>query len=193
MKTSTVLILLALISTLPATPAVAGDLAAKESPSVHKGCSHAHSAPHNGTLIPVGDHVGHLELLLDEKSGTVRLFVLDAHAENPIRVTNPSLTLEIQAVAGNEVEPYVVELEAKASVLTGEKVGDSSEFIGTHSNLAGTKSLAGQIKGMTLRGVVFENVPVTFDVPDEKPNASAKEHSHEHGHEHDHAEHHHDH
>jgi hypothetical protein len=154
------------------------------------GCGHAHSAPHGGTLIPLGDHVAHVELLLDSKDGKVRLYVLGAHAEKSIRITSPTLAIDLHSIGGQEIEGETLELKAVASLLTGEKVGDTSEFAVSHPALVGAHEFSGRLRAITLRGVVFEDIAVSCATETAHHD---HDHHHEHGHDHTHSDHHHDH
>ncbi|MBK7495896.1 MAG: hypothetical protein IPI28_11060 [Candidatus Omnitrophica bacterium] len=38
---------------------------------------HHHAAPHGGTMVALGDHMAHLELVLDSQNGTLTAYILD--------------------------------------------------------------------------------------------------------------------
>lgn len=124
------------------------------------GCGHAHAAPHGGTLIPLGDHIAHAELLLDPETGSVRLYVLSAHAENALRVEDRSLTIALESRDGNEVETGTLTLRAVANPLTGETVGDTSEFAGQLPQLVGARRFEGRLQSLHVRGIAFEDIVV---------------------------------
>lgn len=115
---------------------------------------HHHAAPHGGALIPLGDHVGHGELLIDAE-GHVTLYLLDGEAEAPVRVAQESIALNITPEDG---EAVTVELSAVENVLTSETVGDTSQFEGSEPALAGVDHADGTIVSLDFRGVVFENI-----------------------------------
>ena len=115
---------------------------------------HHHEAPHGGALIPLGDHVGHGELLIDE-AGKVTLYLLDGEAEAPIRVAQETITIELTPEGG---EAITIELSAVENVLTSETVGDTSQFEGTEAGLAGVEHADGTIVSIDFRGMTFENV-----------------------------------
>src|SRR5690349_2906424 len=54
---------------------------------------HHHTAPHGGTLVELGEHAFNLELVRDEPTGALIAYVLDAHAENFVRL--PLRTIEL--------------------------------------------------------------------------------------------------
>lgn len=85
---------------------------------------HAHTAPHGGTLIEVGEHAYNLEVLRDAAAGKLTVWVLDGHAENFVRIKQPALDL-VATVAG---EKRTLVLKAVANSATGEAVGDTSQF-----------------------------------------------------------------
>jgi len=51
-----------------------------------------------------------------------------------------------------------VELPARADVLTGETVGDSSEFSMTMASMIGRKSVNGRIADIVVKGQEFRDV-----------------------------------
>lgn len=164
----------------------AGRLAAHEPDpaAAHGGCGHAHNAPHDGTLIALGDHVAHVELLLDAEDGTVRLYVLGAHAEQAVRIADHTLTIDLQSIADAAVTAEALVLHAVPSLLTGEQVGDTSEFAAAHPALVGAPGFAGRLRAITVRGVTFADVAVSGATAAEDHD-DAHHHAHpEHGHEH---------
>ena len=60
------------------------------------GSKHVHIAPHGGDLVEVGEHGSgfNLELLL-HPDGFLQIYVLDAHAENFLRIPAPSIMITI--------------------------------------------------------------------------------------------------
>jgi hypothetical protein len=107
---STVLVFLAACGQKEHAPAPAG--------------GHAHTAPHGGTLIEVGEHAYNLEILRDASAGKLTAWVLDGHAENFVRIKQPALDL-VASVGG---EKRALVLKAVANPATGESVGDTSQF-----------------------------------------------------------------
>ena len=177
-------VLLAHFAILAPNLLVAAGAETEDNAAHHEGCGHAHHAPHLGALIPLGDHVGHVELLLDPAQGTVRLYVLGAHAENPIRIADHEITIDLQGIDGRKISTTPLVMNAQANLLTGEKVGDTSEFVGTHANLVGAQAFHGSLRAITLRGVAFTDVAVSGKVPT---------HEHEEQHQHEHGDHGHEH
>ena len=119
---------------------------------------HAHTAPHGGVLVELGDHFGFLEVVLDPDAGSVTAYVLDAGAEQAVRVVQPSisLTIEVPKAIANQT----VVLAAKANVLTGETVGDTSEFVVIHPAFKGQTILSARVGELTVKGQTFRDLAV---------------------------------
>lgn len=125
------------------------------------GGGHAHDAPHDGTLVELGEHVAQLELKLDPASGLLTLWIFDGHAEHPIRVTQPTVAVILDTPPALANRP--LELAARANTLTGERVGDASEFAVTHEALRGVTTVSGRVIEVTVRGGAFRDV--RFNLP----------------------------
>lgn len=129
--------------------------------------SHAHAAPHGGTLIEIGEHQFNLELLFDEARGVLQAWFLDGHAENFVRVAMPSFEVAAQA-AGGEVRTLT--FRPVASSMSGETAGDTSQFEAAAPWLRDAKAFDGTIKTLTVRGVSFSDLtfefPAHHDAPD---------------------------
>jgi hypothetical protein len=117
---------------------------------------HAHAAPHGGSLIDVGNHAAQLELVLNPETGRLTAYMLDAHAEGPIRLAQPSIEVTV-APAGGAL-PVIVDLKPVASELTGETAGDSSQFTAEHAELKGVKQAGVLIKKLEIRGREFTEI-----------------------------------
>ncbi len=115
--------------------------------------SHAHTAPHGGTLVELGDHAYNVELLRDPAAGKLTVWILDAHAENFVRIASPAL--ELVAMPGGKFTP--LSLAAVANPATGEKVGDTSQFEIQADWLKSTDAFAGLVT-VEIRGKKFEKV-----------------------------------
>ena len=115
---------------------------------------HAHTAPHGGTLVELGEHAYNLELVRDPAEGKLTVYVLDGHAENFIRIAAPSI--EIVAVAGGERRPLT--LKAVANSATGETVGNTSQFEAQADWLKNTAEFPGTLAAIEIRGSKFANV-----------------------------------
>jgi hypothetical protein len=116
--------------------------------------AHEHHPPHKGTLVVLGEEFSHVELLLDSDTGQLTAFVLDGEAENPVRVSQSSLVIKLK----DQGQLVALRLKPIANALTGETVGDTSEYQGTFSKLKGLSHFEGYIASIKSRGESFKNV-----------------------------------
>lgn len=119
---------------------------------------HAHSPKMGGQLVEVGSHEFNLELLRDAATGKVTLWVLDAHAENFVRLTNTTVSISVTAEGTKE---ELVVLKAVGNSATGEKVGDTSQFDGESGAFRTAKPLAVRVPSIQIgtkqySGISFE-------------------------------------
>lgn len=153
-------------------PALAAFTIVCTHPALHAGADHSHapaathahghhhSAPHDGTLISLGDEAAHLELVHDADTGELTGYVLDGEAEKAIRVKQPEIVLEL---SDRDIKTsFSITLKAVENPLTGEKAGDSSEFSAKGHALKNIKKFTVLIKKLTIKGVAFENVRSPF-------------------------------
>jgi len=124
--------------------------------SDHSG--HVHEAPRGGALVVLREEGTHVELLADSATGHLSLVVLGAHAEKPIRIAQPTIALTLD-VAG---EPLPVVLDAVASELSGETVGDTSEFAAVIDALKGVGTFSGSIASVTVRGETYTDLGFSY-------------------------------
>ncbi len=115
---------------------------------------HEHHAPHGGALAELGEEFAHVEVTLT-KEGELRLYLLDGESENPVRSKQAALNVKMEGGS-------VLSLSAAANPLTGETVGDSSEFAGTFPALKGKDHFHGTLERVELLGSVFENVELKW-------------------------------
>ena len=121
---------------------------------------HHHEAPRGGTLVELGDHVAHIEFLLDAEIGLLRAYILDGHAENPVQLTDASIALDITPEGADE--SFELTLEAQANPLTGEEPGATSEFAGRSDALVGLERFAVSLPALTVRGVDIDALVFPF-------------------------------
>ena len=134
---------------------------------------HEHKAPHGGTLVALGGHLAHLEVVLDA-AGKMTVYVLDGEAEKPVRLKHEQLEIKVTPGKG---EPFNVMLKAVANTLTGEKAGDTSQFEAQDDRLKDLKEFDGIAQKLDVKGV--EVKPTRFNFP------KGNEHEgHDHGHDH---------
>ena len=127
---------------------------------------HEHTAPHGGTLVVFGEEFAHVELVLDRREGKLRTYVLDGEAENPVRIEQEEIDLEIilENPHRNKMDKFTfpLKLEASANVLTGETAGDTSEFTGQSDYLRGVTNFNAVLPIITIKGNEFKNTAFNF-------------------------------
>ena len=123
-----------------------------------KASAHEHKPPHSGTLVEFGKEFAHLELVLDPATGALSAYALDGEAEKPVRIKQPEIEI---AITGVKDLPSIT-VKAQASDLSGETVGDTSEFKATSEKLKGVKNFDGVVKVITIRGTEFKDVKFNF-------------------------------
>jgi hypothetical protein len=114
---------------------------------------HVHTAPHGGTLVELGNHAYNVELLRDPATGKLTAWILDAHAENFVRIASPAI--EVVAMPGGKFTP--LSLAAVANPATGETVGSTSQFEVQADWLKTSGPFSG-IVTVEIRGTKFEKV-----------------------------------
>jgi len=119
--------------------------------------AHAHTAPHGGTLVELGEHAYNLELVRDNAAGTLTAYVLDGHAEKFVRIKAPAI--DLIAMPGGKFTR--IPLQAVANTSTGETVGDTSQFEAKADWLKTADEFAG-IVTLEIRGTKFEQVPYSL-------------------------------
>jgi hypothetical protein len=120
----------------------------------------------------LGDEYAHLEFVFDPEAGTMTCYVLDGELENLVRIAQPRI--EITIIPGGDKGAMIVDstrpalalsLDAVASDLTGDKVGDCSVFSVTTDGLKGVKTYLGKIAWVEVKGRRFENVAFSLIAP----------------------------
>lgn len=102
-----------------------------------------HEAPHGGTLIELGEHAYHAEIVFDEKTHSILIYLFDGEAKGRVGIEAKALTLKIgdgdkaESHALN-AQPQKTDAEGKASRFASS---DEALFERFHDN----ESLAGQI------------------------------------------------
>lgn len=132
--------------------------------------AHEHHAPHGGQLVELGEEFGHVELLLDAGSGKLDAWVLDGEAEKAVRIKAKTLILNLKA--GKKVKTVV--LKAVANPLTGETVGDTSQFGGLSPDLKGKAQFGGNVESINLLGKTFKKAAFSYPAAQEKGHGEEK-------------------
>jgi hypothetical protein len=150
---------LALMMAIIGTLVSSGAAGAQHGPTVKAGL-HEHHAPHKGTLVELGEELAHLELVLNAQTGTLTVYVLDGEAEQSVRIAQPAIELALR-LPGSPKD-LVLTLPAVANPLTGEAVGQTSQFQLQHAALKGAPRFSGTVRSVTARGTPFQNVAFRF-------------------------------
>jgi hypothetical protein len=129
-----------------------------DAPGAGDHSAHTHEAPRGGALVVLREEGAHVELLVDRATGHLSLIVLGAHAAKPIRIAQPAISLIVDVAGASQP----VELPAVASELTGETVGDTSEFAADIDALKGAGTFTGQIASVTVRGETYTDLAFTY-------------------------------
>ncbi|MGH7143091.1 MAG: hypothetical protein ACREJ2_03025 [Planctomycetota bacterium] len=152
-------------------------LAAAAAASAAPLAAHEHHAPHHGTLVVLDDDFAHVEIVVDKKTGAITAYVLDGEAENSVRIKQKTLTIHasVPAAPGGGTKEITVTLNAVASDLTGETVGDSSEFSGQADDFKGLDSWDGSIAAIDVNGSSFKDVKFNFPKGNEEAEEPPKQ------------------
>lgn len=132
---------------------------ARDKKSAHS--AHVHVAPHGGTLVEIGEHAYNVELLREAASGKLTAWILDAHADDFVRIKAPSLALDT-TVAGTK---KILTLAAVANPATDEKIGDTSQFEVQADWLKSADKFAGTFT-VEIRGTVYKDVAYALGTAD---------------------------
>ncbi len=119
---------------------------------------HGHSAPHGGTLVELGEHRFNLEFVRDAAAGKLTAYVLDAHAENFVRIK----TTEMELIATVGADKRTLKLVAVANAATGETVGDTSQFETQADWLKTTEAFDAVVSVLWVGGTEFNQIKFHF-------------------------------
>jgi hypothetical protein len=138
---------------------VAGCFASIPSGADEPGPGHEHRAPHGGTLIAFGNEFAHVELVLNAEAGELRAYVLDGEAERGVAVQQTLLVIDVAPGRG---DPFRVRLVPVENVLTGEIIGNTSEFAGRSEHLVGLERFEGRVRRLDVKGQSFRDASFRF-------------------------------
>jgi hypothetical protein len=116
-------------------------------------------APHGGKLVEIGKHgLGiHLELLLNDQ-GFLQIFILDAHAENFVRIAQPAIEFLATDSTGAK---KTFQCDAVADHVTGSTVGDTAQFT-SREKFFGEFPLKGNISSLKVLGKTYKMIAFEF-------------------------------
>jgi len=153
--------MIALIAAVPFQVPAGTPITSQTTQSAPVGKSHAHHAPHKGTLVELGEEFAHLELVLDRDTGKLTAYALDGEAENSVRLNQPSVDIEVGPNT-NHTTTDTLSLEPVANPLTGETSNDTSEYCLESVDLKGATKFPGLIVRVVIKGAEFKNVAFRF-------------------------------
>ncbi|MGE0360560.1 MAG: hypothetical protein AB7H93_10170 [Vicinamibacterales bacterium] len=133
------------------SPEEAGGMSAESSTMVHP-------PPHGGTTVKMGT-VAQLEFVLDPSSGLLTAYVLDGMGMNTQRTTAKTIELQVTPPGGSAT---ALSLASTANGLTGDTVGNSSQFGGTLPALKGQTTFTGVVKSFTVNGQTISDVAFSY-------------------------------
>jgi len=133
------------------SPEEAGGMSAESSTMVHP-------PPHGGTTVKMGS-VAQLEFVLDPSSGLLTAYVLDGMGMSTQRTTAKTIELQVTPPGGSAT---ALSLASTANGLTGDTVGNSSQFGGTLPALKGQTTFSGVVKSFTANGQTFSDVAFSY-------------------------------
>ncbi|MGB0354771.1 MAG: hypothetical protein ACPGII_01825 [Opitutales bacterium] len=121
------------------------------------GGHHVHTAPHGGELYELGPHGSgfNFELFLNE-NGNLNLYILDAHAENFVRIKQTQIEILFP-----DTNRSSLSLEAVEDTATGETVGDTSRFQSPGS-IHDLLPIQGIIKEISVGSKTYPKQPISF-------------------------------
>ncbi len=126
------------------------------------GHAHHHVAPHGGAAVVLGDELYHLEFLVDSDAGILDCYVLDGHMESFVRIRAESVRVTLED--GRELL-----LQAVASRLTGETIGDTSHFQTPFQGSGEEMRFSATVEAITIKGTRFESIPFRYPEGNESP------------------------
>jgi hypothetical protein len=129
-------------------------------PEPGSGGGHAHAAPHGGTLVQLGDHQFNLEFVAGP-DGRLSAYVLDAHAENFVRIN----ALSFKVTAKFDGHEETLEFKPVANPATGETAGSTSEFLATAEWLKTTAAFEGVLQELAVKGTIYRAIAFKFAKP----------------------------
>jgi hypothetical protein len=118
--------------------------------------AHEHHPPHHGSLQVLGDDFAHLEMVLDPVQGVLTAYALDGEAEESVRLAQKELRVHLRLGPGGRTVD--LSLKAVANELSGETVGDTSQFEVRSKALLGQIEFSGTLARVDVRGAVFTKV-----------------------------------
>ena len=118
------------------------------------------TAPHGGTVVKLGT-TACLEFVHDPSSGLLTAYVLNGAGTATMRIPARSISVQVTVPGGAKVD---VSLMSTANGLTGDTVGNSSQFGGAQPGLKGVTAFTGVVTQFVAGGQTFTNVGFGYPV-----------------------------
>ena len=139
------------------SPEEAGGMAPTPEPATSPAAS---TAPHGGTVVKFGT-AACLEFVHDPSSGLLTAYVLNGAATTTQRIPAKAIGVQVTVPGGAKVD---VSLMSTANGLTGDTVGNSSQFGGAQPGLKGVTTFTGVVTQLVAGGQTFTNVGFGYPV-----------------------------
>ena len=124
------------------------------------GIGEAHQPQHvGGFLVAASDHVANIELVPNFADGEMQVFLFDGCVEKSVRSEQTEIPITVQLADG----PRELVAMAQANELTGETVGDTSEFLVQDDALKGAGHVTGTIQEVNFLGARYSNLEFSTD------------------------------
>tara|TARA_R110002126_G_scaffold60156_6_gene156911 strand:- start:3706 stop:4290 length:585 start_codon:yes stop_codon:yes gene_type:complete len=124
------------------------------------GIGEAHQPQHvGGFLVAASDHVANVEIVPNFEKGEMQVFLYDGCVEKSVRSEQAEIPITLQLADG----PREFVAMAQANELTGETVGDTSEFLVKDDALKGAKHVTGTIQEVHFLGARYTNLAFNTD------------------------------
>jgi ABC-type nickel/cobalt efflux system permease component RcnA len=150
-----------------------GSRTAEHSDETEHEHAHSHEGVHGGQVIELGDEKYHAELVHDDATHKVGVYLLDGTAKVAAPIDAPSITINCCSV-GDQPDQYKLEPMAQP----GDPPGTASYFELTSEELCDGIDTAGAVARLS---ITIDGKPYSGDI-----ETHAHDHDHEHGDEHDH-------
>ena len=156
--------------TAPPAPSSGGSVTAPPPATVASGADehgHPSEGPHHGPLIELGNEEYHVEVVHDDATGAVTLYLLDAHAEKVVTTTATEAVINLKH--GDTPEQFKLAAQPE----DGNPAGQTSRFILTNKELV--EHLHEAAAGAKLN-ITIGDTPYSGSIPAE----NHAKHDHEH-------------
>ena len=144
----------------------------KEHDHDHDDHGHPSEGPHHGVLVELGSEEYHAEVVHDDASGAVTVYLLDSTAKKPVTSDAPEITINLKH--GDKPEQF----KLSAQPQDGDAAGQSSRFAITDKELAEHLHEAATEPRLSL---TIGGQPYSGAIPHEAHG----DHDHDHDHDHD--------